>query len=559
MYVNPDYSESEAPKRSKGPASAIEDPKAKAILSRLDQRKSKRSNFDSQFQDIKDLVRPNTLDFNTKRAPGQQNNIQIFDTTAGKCNNELASGLHSFATSPSQRWFSVTTGNKYRLNRSMKSRAWLEFVSDTIYRHYSKPSAGHKTSLHEIYLDLGAFGNAVLFQDIDWKNKSLVFRAFPLACCWWSENNNGIVDSLDREVILTTTQAIQEFGEEALPKEILDTLEKQPDKEWTFVHSVYPREKRDVKRLDGKNKKFASCWVSKELKVTVRESGYTSFPYHCSRWTKIAGEVYGRSPAMDCLPTIKLVNEQEKTVMKVSQKRADPPMVLDNDGFLLPVNTNPGGMIYRDSSEGKIELLETGDAGVAHESLREKREQIAQHFYVDWLRMQKDDVQMTATEVLDRRDEKLRLMSPMLGRLESELLSPMIQRSYELLTLLGEIPPCPDELRSERLIIDYVSPAALAQSGTKATTIIQTLREFAEIAPVAPTIFDRFNFDRIADTMTKLRGVTTDVLNTDEELAAMRKKRDDQQQLAAGADVGGKVAGAVKDLSQARMFANKAA
>lgn len=530
--------------------------KAKEILARHERLKSDRGNFEQQWQDIKELVRPNAQDFNRQSFAGDQRVLKIFDTTAGKCNRELASGLHSFSCSPTDRWFNLTIGNKYKMTRSPKVRGWLEHASDTIYRHYSKPSANHKTSIHEAMLDLGAFGTAVIYQDIDLKNRSLTFQCFPLASCLISENANGIVDTLYRMVEFSKRQAIQEFGEDNLPQEIKD--EKNQDKIFKFCHAVYPREGRDASKKDAKNKKFASCWVSKEYKKIVKEHGFNYFPYHCPRWTKIAGELYGRSPAMDCLPDIKMVNEMKKTLLKSAQKKVDPPLIIDNDGFLLPISTAPGGMIYRDSSEGKVEpLLTGGDIEIGIEILQQPREHIGQCFFVDWMRMQKEDVQMTATEVLDRRDEKLRLMAPMLGRLEGELYSPMLELSYFHLAMLGEIDDPPAELAGERIIIEYVSPAARAQMGSKVTMMNTTLQELAQIAPVAPTVFDRFNFDKYVDVVCELRGVTMEILRSDEELAALRKERKDQEQMAAGADVGGKVAGAVKDLSQAQSFARK--
>ncbi len=41
--------------------------------------------------------------------------------------------------------------------------------------------------------------------------------------------------------------------------------------------------------------------------------------------------------------------------------------------------------------------------------------------------------QMTATEVVQRNEEKMRLLGPVLGRLQSELLRPMIDRTFAIL------------------------------------------------------------------------------------------------------------------------------
>ncbi len=159
---------------------------------------------------------------------------------------------------------------------------------------------------------------------------------------------------------------------------------------------------------------------------------------------------------------------------------------------------------------------------------------------------------MTATEVLDRRDEKLRLLAPILGRLQSELLGPLIQRSYELLDSVGQIDPSPVGLSEHRLILDYVSPAARAQSGTKVTTIFKMLQEFGQVATVAPQIFKRINFDQVSKVVTDLTGTTRSILYTDEQMAAIDQKQAEQQMLQQGADIGPKFASAAKDLATAQ-------
>ncbi len=527
------------------------DDKAKAILKRFESFKSERGNFEAQWEEIRDLVRPNAKSFQGQEFNGDRRTLKIYDTTAGASNMELASGLHSYCTSPVDRWFNLSVQDKDFLDDSPDSLMWLEIVSDAMYKLYAKPSVGFNPTLHEGYLDQGAFGTTVIYQDWDSATANLHFRAFPLASCFIAENSDGQVDTLYRMIEYTTRQAIQNFGADNLPKKI--TEENNQDKMWSFIHAVYPRSDRNVRKMRQQDKAWASCWVSKEASAIVKESGYDSFPYHVPRWTKVAGEVYGRSPAMECLPTIKMINEMQKTILRAGQKVVDPPLVVDHEAFMLPIKTFPSALIYRDSSEGKIEPLITGGrVEIGIELITRAADQVSHAFFIDWLRAQKNNVQMTATEVVDRRDEQLRLLAPMLGRLQAELLSPLLKRTYELMNKAGMIPPAPPELARRKLIVDYVSPAAIAQNGSKIGAMSQTFRDLAEVATVAPTVLDRFDFDEVANQYVTLRNVSRKVLRTNEAMAALRKERKDMQTLQQGADVGGKIAGTVKDLAMAQ-------
>ena len=123
---------------------------------------------------------------------------------------------------------------------------------------------------------------------------------------------------------------------------------------------------------------------------------------------------------------------------------------------------------------------------------------------------------MTATEVLDRREEKLRLMAPMLGRLQSELLGPMLKRTYTLLNSKGLIPDAPEEMAGSSLDIQYVSPAAKAQFGTRAIAADQAY---------GPQVLDALNPDRYAQESATWHDVPRRVLNSNEEIEEVRSQR----------------------------------
>jgi hypothetical protein len=61
----------------------------------------------------------------------------------------------------------------------------------------------------------------------------------------------------------------------------------------------------------------------------------------------------------------------------------------------------------------------------------QRRNAIRDTFYVNQLMMQ-NGPQMTATEVVQRNEEKMRLLGPVLGRLQSELLRPLIDRTFAI-------------------------------------------------------------------------------------------------------------------------------
>jgi len=528
------------------------DPTASFVMQRFDKMRSIRAPFETDWQDVRYFVRPITqyasfspqLQFYTVMPE------TMYDGTAPSALGELASALHSYLSNPAERWFDIQLEGDNPWSQDPSVTEWLQTVSDLIYTHYQREGSMINLALHEAYMDIGSFGTCVLNQEWDQDTRSIVFAARPLQMCYFTENSKGRIDSVCRYFAWTLRQIQQEFGE--IPAGVMKYSD-DPDKLFDVVHWVGPREDRNPRKLNAKNKPIASIWVCATTHETLLESGYDSFPYHVARWTKLAGEVYGRSPAKQCLPDIKMLNTMEKTVLKAGQKITDPPLVLTHESFMLPIKTSPGSLIYRENEEAKIEPLITGaNLPWAEEKCEQKRKFIKQCFYSDWIRMEKDNVEMTAYEVQDRRDEKLRLLAPIFGRIASELLAPMISRSYHLLDSHGLIPPAPMQISNAKLKVGYLSPAAIAQSGAKAVTISRFINDLAPLAQINPDVLDAVDLDATAQMLAIARGVPKRMLRSPEDLANLRQQKQQAAQMQQLAQTAEPISKALKNVSDAQ-------
>lgn len=521
------------------------------VVGRFDKMRSIRAPFETDWQDVRYYVRPITqyasfgpqLQFYTVRPE------TMYDGTAPEALEELASALHSYLSNPAERWFELQLEGQNPWSQDKSVTEWLQMTSDIIYSHYQREGAMLNLAMHEVYMDIGSFGTCALNQEWDEDEQGLLFAARPLQMCYFTENSKGRIDGVLRYFSWSIRQVEQEFGK--LPEGIMK-YSTDPDKLIDVVHFVCPRTDRKYDKADAKNKPFGSYWVSLTTHETLLESGYDSFPYHVARWTKLAGEVYGRSPAKKCLPDIKMLNQMERTILKAGQKQVDPPLVLRNDAFMLPIKTSPGALIFKEDEEAQITPLETkGNLPWGEEKAEQKRKFINQCFYADWIRMEKENVEMTAYEVQDRRDEKLRLLAPIFGRLVSEMHGPMIARSYSLLSNHRQIPPAPPMIAKAKLKVGYLSPAAMAQSSSKATTISRFLNDLAPMAQINPDILDAVDLDKAAQVFAVARGVPGVILRSPEDLAQLRQSKQQQQQAAQAAQTAEPISKSVKNLAEA--------
>lgn len=527
------------------------DPKVIYSMERLQRMKAQRSPFNTDWNDIRDFVRPITVSFNP--ATGQYISVRtelMFDGTAPEALEELGSALHSFITNPADRWFELQVEGVAQTDLDSDALEWLDRVSDIIYAYYSREDSCFNLALHECYLDIASFGTTCLYQSWDAETQGLLFMAKPLQQCYFLENSKGRVDTVHIVYNWNIRQIKQEFGE-VLPPELMKV--DKDDKVFEIVHCIYPRADRNSYSAMPSNMLLASCWICCETKELISESGFEALPYHVARWTKLSGEVYGRSPAKKCLPDIKMLNAMEKTILKAGQKITDPPLVLTHEAFMLPIRTSPGGLIFRENEENKVEPLITGaNLPWAEDKAQQKRDFINKCFHIDWIRREKKRAEQTAFEVQDERDEMLRQLAPMLGRLVTELHGPMIARSYDLLNRHGKIPPAPSSLQGGTLRVGYLSPAARAQIGTRANQIGRFLQDLIPLSQANPDIMDVIDMDSAAQEYALARGVPRRILRSADEIAGIREQKKKVQAMQQLSQIAEPASKAIKNIADAQ-------
>lgn len=293
----------------------------------------------------------------------------------------------------------------------------------------------------------------------------------------------------------------------------------------------------------------ASLYILHEDQHILHEGGYEEMPYVAPRWVKAAGEVYGRGPGMATLPDVKMLQEMSKTVLKAAQKIVDPPLQLEDDSLLSPVRTVPGGLNFRRAGSEKIEPLMTGaNIPIGLDMLQDVRTRIREGFFIDQLQLHQGP-QMTATEVLQRTEEKLRLLGPVLGRLQSELLGPMIERVFGMLSRRGELPELPPVLEEANYNIEYVSPLARAQRQIEANGLLRVFEIGGPLAQFDPSSMQVIKGDETVRWLGELFGVPNHLFLSRDEVEKLKQMQAEQAQQAQmlaqaqqGADVINKIA-----------------
>ena len=527
------------------------------VLKRFSSLEGKRGEYEGAWQQCADYVLPRFGKNNSK-------SFFIFDSTAPLALGRFSAALESILTPRTQKWHSLAT-DPAELTRSPAVAQYLDEVRDILFANRLAPGANFHNQMVEAYLSLGVFGTAVMLID-DQLGRGLRYQCVPLHEVYLDQNASGQVDTVFRAYQLTARQAMTEFGDE-LPESIRKDAEDPThmDRHYDFIHGVFPRRDFDRRRQDGVNLPVASLHIAKAAKKVVRESGYRVMPYAVSRFTVVPGEVYGRSPAMEAMPDIVQVNAMKKTMLRAAEKMVDPPLLTPENDVLTAFSLKAGSINYGGlDDQGRqmvVPLQLGGNLPIGMEMISNSREVINEAFYINLFQILVDTPQKTATEVIERAQEKAQLLAPVMGRQQSEFLMPTIDRELDILQAAGVIPPPPEELTNTGALVHpkYETPMAAALDSRDGSAILQAFQGVAAMSQVNPQIMDIINFDEAAKIVIRSFGAPAAIQNEDEAIAQIRQARAEQEQQQAMMEQAQMAGGAIEGLASAEEKLSRAA
>lgn len=502
------------------------------LIQHLDRLTAERSVWDDHWQEIAERVLPRQADFSSRPTAGAKRTDRIFDATAALALDRFASAMESMLTPRSSRWHGLRFADP-ALGGDEEAKRYLETLTDLLFRVRYGPFAAFASNLHESYVSLGAFGTQVLYTEEGFDRAPIRYRALHVGECFLDTDFTGRVDTVYRRFELSARQAAQKWGEDKLSADCRRALERasDADRKFEFLHAVQPAEKPERRAFD-------SWYVDIAARHVVHRGGYYEMPYHVSRFATTPRETYGRGPAMFALPDIKMLNEMAKTTLRAAQKMVDPPLGIYTDGVIGRPNLNPGALNPGGvNAQGQEMIRPIGGGGrpdIGIDMMERRRQAINEGFWVTLFQILVESPAMTATEVLERAQEKAQLLGPAVGRQQSELLGPLIEREVAILERKGLLPPPPPHIAGAELEIDYTSPLARMQRAEEGVGTLRTLEALQAVAPVRPEVFDNLDTDATARGLAEINGMPLRFLRPEKDVAAAR-----ESQAAEAAQAGG--------------------
>lgn len=512
--------------------------------------------FEAHHKEISQYIEPRRGRYlSTDANQGSKRNQSVVDPVARRSSRIQTAGMMAGMTSPARPWFTLGLEDK-ELEEYRPVKEWLSVVTQRMLAVLKKSNYYNVQPLQ--YKEQGLFGQ---MPKICVEDSQHVVRFIPCTVGTYriAQNAHMVVDTLYRRVVLTTKQCVERFGRDRISDRMkLAATAGNWFVEFEVVNIIEPRKMYDPMRLDTLNMPWASYWFDfhGEAPQLMAESGFRERPFTCSRWEVNGEDTYGLAPGMDALGDVKELVHNHRKKQQIIDKLATPPMkgpaMLENKTKDL----RAGGFtaVAENQGTGKFEPAHLVDARALTEirgEIQDKRQRIEEAFFVDLFQAisRMDRREVTAREIAERSEEKLLALGPVLESNEYEDLSPTIDRVYAIMERKGLIPPPPEELDQMPLKVEYISTLSQAQKMIGIGGIERLASYVGAVAAVKPEVVDKFDADQSVDEMGEMLGVPPGVIRTDDEVAADRQARAEQQQQAAQLDQMTQAAKAAKDAS----------
>ena len=500
-------------------------------LKRLASLKDERKPFEDEWQDITDYVLPRRSGWSKDSNTDKSGAGKIFDGTAIESLNLMCDGLVGYIV-PSTVPFFRLRASIPQYEDVPQFRIWLDSCELEVLSAIERSNFYY--AIGELFPDAGALGTGIMFMEEDEAQGRVSFSVRHLKECYLAENRFGTVDTVYRDFKMSRANLVEQFPN--IDKAQKDRAEKLPDEKVEVIHIVEP----------GSARKFDSTYMLAEENNgsnghILEQGGYDYFPYIVWRFRKNSDEVYGRSPAMDALYDVKVLNFMAKSLLEAAQKALEPPLVA-TEAMKGKIRINPKGVTYVESNNiagqiGSLYGAAIGNYPIATDQYARRQQMVKQHFHTAFysylLSEEGSNIQKTATEINAMQAQEAAVLGSTTGRITKEVCEPVIRNIFAIEYREHRLPELPQQLSGLvglPLSVEYTGPLAKKQKQfLQSQGIMDGASVAAQFMQINPNTSMNFDWDKISRKAVAANGMPADCF-VDERAVAQQRQMIAQQQ-----------------------------
>lgn len=493
------------------------------VVSRYKSLQDKRNTWLNHCKEVTRYVLPTRGHYSA--LPQDKREKEFNDKAYGYLEN-LASMFLAGLTSPSRQWFKLHLPDE-DLSEWNSVKVWLTEVEKILFG--TLQASGFYTEINNVYRDIIGFGTACISVTTDMRQGHAGlphYATYQPGEYYVGVDEYNAVNVVYREIWLDAVAVHNRWGK-SCSRELQRLAVSDPYRPVKICHAVEPRETRDISKLDKLNKAYASYWWEYGSDNFLSESGFDTMPYLVGRWNVDNCSAYGTGPGWIAVKQAKALNLLEYSATYGVNKAVNPPVLVPSR--MYDINTNPGGINYYDGNPGDKQIYPlqpaASDLSPALTFINRWESTLKEIFKNDLFIFLMENRNATATEIATRNDEKLLLLSPALERIQTELLTPLLDGTLGMLMDNGMLPEPPQELIGKSIRPQFIGVLAQAQRHYSLQGINQVAGLVGNLTQIDENVRDKFDCDQAVDAFSLIVGTPARVVRSDEEVDKIRAER----------------------------------
>ena len=479
-----------------------------------------------KFEECYEYAMPSRETFYSQSI-GTNRTDKIFDETAVTGVQEFASRLQAGIVPNYARWADFVAGTDIPEQERAEVNAQLDNITTYIFEVLQ--NSNFSQEIHESFLDLAVGTGALLIEEGD-AIEPIRFTAVPLPHLTLDAGPNGKVDCVYRDRNIRSSNILIAYPEADLPLEIKRSLTEGKDMFCHLIEGVH----RDYSNINEEAYIYTVFSQKyKHILLQKRFEGQGSNPYVVFRWGKSSGEIWGRGPLLNTMPAVKTTNLVIELILENAQMAISGMYQLEDDGIVNvdTIQLLPGTIIPRASgSRGLEPVQQSGNFNVADLVLKDMRMNIRKALYNEMLG-DPNKTPMSATEVAERMADLSRQIGSAFGRLQAEMVQPVLQRVVYILKKQGRITL--PTINGQEIKIQSTSPLAQAQANQD----VSAFNRFLELvqARFGPQLINGLvDTNEATQYLAKKFGIPEKLVRTPEQQQQIMEQLVQMQQASQG-------------------------
>jgi len=450
-------------------------------LEQLIKRKEKAKTIKNKWRDhLKDCYKYSVPERETldKKEEGAKKNIDVFDSTAIIATQKYANRMQSQVVPPWKQWAMFKAGTEIPEEQHDDANKLLEKVGKIIFDNINH--SNFDTQIHEAFLDLAISTGALVVEAGDGITSTLNFRCISLSEIIPEKTSEGKICNVFREFTMPIRDVNEVWSTAKLSDNMAASLKRDEGSESDLVECVYEYKTKQFEE------KYRHVVFHEKDKHILLDETLDSNPFIVFRETAIPNETIGRGRIMMLLPDIKTLNKVVEFNLRNAALAVSGIYTASDDGVINPytLRLQPGAIIpvgSNDQANPTLRPLDrSGDFNMAQLIIQKYQETINNVMFAQPFGQLSETPVRTATEMGIRQEDLVQTSSSAFGRMQSELLEPLLKRVVDILKKQGKIPDL--RIDGKEVTIKFTSPMSRSQDVEE----LQSLQQFMQMAQIIP-------------------------------------------------------------------------